>query len=97
MLDGHVQDVDGFFPGALRGRNKEGWGGRVWGWGRGKRAQFHPLASPGAAQAGRLNLAIVLRVEGVAGLAEERRVLGHVGEAGDDLIKVPGGTGQGGG
>ena len=37
---------------------------------------------------------VVLRVQGIPGLAEEGGVLGHVGKAGDDLIKVPGGAGQ---
>lgn len=42
------------------------------------------------------HLAVVLGVQGSAGLAEEGGVCGHIGETGDDLIKVPVGARQSG-
>ena len=59
-----------------------------------RRARGPQPAPPRLAPCSHPHLAVVLRVQGIPGLAEEGGVLGHVGKAGDDLIKVPGGAGQ---
>lgn len=50
-------------------------------------------APPWLAPCSHPHLAVVLRVQGILGLAE-KGCPGHVGKAGDDLIKVPRGAGQ---
>lgn len=59
-----------------------------------RRAQGPSPPPPRLAPCSDTHLAVILGVQGSTGLAEERNVLRHVGKAGNDLIKVPGGTGQ---
>lgn len=51
-------------------------------------------APPQLAPCSDTHLVFFLRVHKSLGLAEEGGVLGHVGKAGDDFIKVPGDAGQ---
>lgn len=82
-LDGHIQDVDGLLSKALQEKNKD-WGqeGRATAW---SSPELHIIRWA--------YLALIL-VQGGAGLPEEGSVFRHVGKAGDDVIKVPGGVGQ---
>ena len=59
-----------------------------------RRARGPQPTPPWLAPCSHPHLAVVLRVQGIPGLAEKGGVLGHVGKAGDDLIKVPGGAEQ---
>lgn len=52
------------------------------------------LPPPQLAPCSDTHLAVFVTVQGRTGLAEKGAVPGHVGEAGDDVIKVPGGVGQ---
>lgn len=74
-------------------------GSSLWLWERkprrgSRRAQGPSSSPPQLAPGSDTYLAVVLGVQGSEGLAEEGHVLGHVGKAGDDFIKVPGGAGQ---
>lgn len=83
-LDGHVQDVDWLFFEVLGGKTQR-WA---------MEGPGAPPAPPRLAPCSDTHLAVFVTVQGSAGLAEKGAVPGHVGEAGDDFIKVPGGVGQ---
>lgn len=83
--NGHIQDVDWLFSEALGQKTK---GGQA----KGSRPALSSASPPRSGT----HLAVVLGVQGSAGLAEEGGVCGHIGEAGDDLIKVPVGARQSG-
>lgn len=89
VLEGHVQDVDWLLSEALGQKTKGGSPRKP-----SRRARGPQPAPPWLAPCSHPHLAVVLRVQGILGLAEKGGVLGHVGKAGDDLIKVPRGAGQ---